>query len=612
MKNAEEKSRRVFDVSVRLRSGMKNASFLRPRLADFLPSFFIAVYLILCLGSMRTLSCTFDEPIHLPPGYVSWTLGDHRMNPDHPPLVRRIAALPLLFMDVTMRTDDHAWATSRPWEFGKRFLFRWNDADRLLFRGRLAIAVFVGGALGAAVFLWARRLFGPLPAAVALFLFALCPDMIAHGELVTNDLGITLFLFLSVASFERVAERTSPGRTLLAGAALGGALGTKFSGVALLPILAVLAAAAAIRPEPLRVEIGGRRWAIDSRLGRLGVLGVVFLAMAPVALVVVWASYGFHSALSPDPAVNAAFDWAAVQPPSHLVRGVLELVRRWRVVPEAWAYGFLHFLEHATTRPSFLMGEYSETGWHRYFLVTFALKTPLPLLLLGAAALLLLPRATGPERRAHLFVWLPFVLYFGMAVTRSINIGHRHLLPVYPFLFVAAGRCAGAVAGIAPSRRRTVALAGLAALLAWYAAGTLRVHPHYLAYFNELAGGPANGYRYLVDSNLDWGQDLVGLRQFMERTGVARLKLLYFGTADPGYYGVACDRLPGYQPPPPSTLVREVHPGDLVAVSATHLQGLYLEPPVRALAERLRAERPLAVIGYSLFVYRVDFAWSMS
>jgi hypothetical protein len=204
---------------------------------------------------------------------------------------------------------------------------------------------------------------------------------------------------------------------------------------------------------------------------------------------------------------------------------------------------------------------------------------------------------------------VPFTLYFALALTRTINIGHRHLLPVYPFLFVAAGYAAAALWD--RTTRRGAARAVLAFLLGWYAVGTLRVHPHYLAYFNELVGGPANGYKYLVDSNLDWGQDLVSLRAYMERNAVPRLKLLYFGTADPGYYGVACDRLPGYQPPPPSTLVREVRPGDIVAVSATHLQGVYLDPEVKALADLLRARRPVAVIGYSIFVYRADFSWSL-
>jgi hypothetical protein len=573
----------------------------------------LALYLALCVSAMRQTACTFDEPIHLPPGYVSWTLGDHRMNPDHPPLVRRIAALPLLLMDgIVVKQDDHAWATSRPWEFGKRFLFRWNDADRLLFPGRVAIALVVGGGLALGVFAAARRRFGRLAAAVALFLYVLDPDMIAHGMIVTNDLGITLFFFLSVLTFERLASRIDPLRTLLAGLALGGAIATKFSGIALLPMLLVLAGVAALDREPLVIATFGHRREITEPGRRFAVLVAALTAMVPIALAVVWASYGFHSPLAIDPAADAAFDWSAIQPANPLVRGVLGLVRRWQIVPEAWTYGFLHFLEHAQSRPSFLMGELSETGWKRYFLVTFGLKTPIPVLALGAAAPGLALRARGAERRVQLFLWLPFFMYFGLALSRSINIGHRHLLPVYPFLFVAAGGAFQAIAQGGMGRARLAARSALALLLGWHAFGTLRVHPHHLAFFNEIAGGPANGYRYLVDSNLDWGQDLIGLREFMAMRGVPRVKLLYFGTADPGYYGVACDRLPGYQPPPPSALVREVRPGDIVAVSATHLQGLYLDPEVKVLTDKLRTEPPLAVIGYSLFVYRVGFAWSAS
>jgi hypothetical protein len=569
----------------------------------------LAVYVTLCVTSMRWSACTFDEVIHLPPGWVSWTLGDHRMNPDHPPLLRRVAALPLLFMDVRMELDDHAWQVSRPWEFGKRFLFRWNDADRLLFWGRLSMIVWVGCALGLAVFFWTRRLFGLRAAAFALFLFALAPDMLAHGQVVANDLGITLFLFLGVIAFERLTQRVTPARVALVGLALGAGMATKFSGVALLPIVGVLGAIVALRKEPLPVAVGpGRVWSADTRLGRLAVLTACLAPIAVVAAAVVWAAYGFHSALARDAAVNAAFDWSRIQPPNPLVRGAFALVRTLQLMPDAWTYGFLHFLDHAQTRPAFLMGEHSETGWPHYFLVTFAVKTPVPLLVLGAAAAVLFARGRAGGRRLA-FVWVPFTLYFALALTRTINIGHRHLLPVYPFLFVAAGYAAAALWD--RTTRRGAARAVLALLLGWYAMGTLRVHPHYLAYFNELVGGPANGYKYLVDSNLDWGQDLVSLRAYMERNAVPRLKLLYFGTADPGYYGVACDRLPGYQPPPPSTLVREVRPGDIVAVSATHLQGVYLDPEVKALADLLRARRPVAVIGYSIFVYRADFSWSL-
>jgi hypothetical protein len=569
----------------------------------------LAVYAALCVASMRWAACTFDEVIHLPPGWVSWTLGDHRMNPDHPPLLRRVAAFPLLFMDVRMDPGDHAWQVSRPWEFGKRFLFRWNDADRLLFWGRLSMIVWVGGALALAVFAWTRRLCGLPAAAFALLLFVLAPDMLAHGQIVANDLGISLFLFLGVIAFERLGERVTPGRVALVGLALGAGMATKFSGIALLPIVGVLGTIVALRPEPLPVALRpGRGWSADTRPRRLAVLAACFVPIAIVAAAVVWAAYGFHSPLARDAAVDAAFDWSRIQPPNPVVRGAFTLVRTLQLLPDAWTYGFLHFLDHAQTRPAFLLGEHSETGWPHYFLVTFAVKTPVPLLLLGGAAAVLAARGNLGWRRLA-FVWLPFALYFGLALTRTINIGHRHLLPVYPFLFVAAGHAAATLWNA--GARRGLARAALVLLLGWYAAGTLRMHPHYLAYFNELAGGPANGYKVLVDSNLDWGQDLVSLRAYMEKNAVPRLKLLYFGTADPGYYGIACDRLPGYQPPPPSTLVREVRPGDLVAVSATHLQGVYLDPGVKALADLLRARRPVAVVGYSIFVYRADFSWSL-
>jgi hypothetical protein len=569
----------------------------------------LAVYVGLCMASMRSSACTFDEPIHLPPGWVSWKLGDHRMNPDHPPLLRRVAALPLLLMDVHMRTDDHAWQVSRPWEFGKRFLFRWNDADRLLFWGRVSMLAWVGCALGLAVFAWTRHLFGLPAAALALLLFALNPDMLAHGPIVANDLGITLFLFLGVVAFARMTERVTPGRVALLGLALGAGLATKFSGAALLPMVAPLAVVVALRREPIVVAPGwGRERTVATPPGKLAVLGVCLVPAGMLAAAVVWAAYGFHSPLARDPAVNAAFDWSRIQPPDPMVRGLFALVRRLQLMPDAWTYGFLHFLDHATTRPAFLLGEYSETGWRHYFLVTFALKTPLPLLLLAASSIVLTIRAR--DWRGACFVWIPFSVYFLMALSRSINIGHRHILPVYPFVFVAAGQAAATL--WAAGRGRLPARAALVALLSWYAVGTLRVHPHYLAYFNELAGGPANGYKHLVDSSLDWGQDLIGLRDYMQRNGVPRLKLLYFGTADPGYYGIACDRLPGYQPPPPSTLVRDVRPGDLVAVSATHLQGVYLDPGVRVLVDQLRARKPIAVIGYTIFIYRADFAWSLS
>jgi 4-amino-4-deoxy-L-arabinose transferase-like glycosyltransferase len=568
----------------------------------------LVVYLLLALSASRTKSSTFDEPIHLPPGYMSLTLGDHRMNPDHPPLVRRLAALPLLFLDVKWDPDDFAWSVGRPWEFGKRFLYRWNDAETLLFWGRLPI-LLLGASLLAAVYRFTRRHYGEAAAVLAVWLGALHPDFLAHGAIVSTDLGITLFLFLGVLAFSRVVESVSAGRVVLAGLAFGAALATKFSGVGLLPMLGLPALLVALDGRPLAVHWKGTTREVRSRRDKLLLLGAVFGIMGLVAVPTVWAAYGFHSRLAVDPEANARiFDWRSVELEGTAAQGLADAVHRSGILPEAWVWGFLHFLVHAESRPAFLLGELSESGWWYYFAATFLLKTPLPLLVLLAIGIVTAHR-TRADRRVEWLVFLPLVVFFALSMTRNINIGHRHLLPVYPFVLVIAGRVAALAFG-ASGHGRALKL-GVAALALAQAVVAARAYPHYLAYFNALGGGSANGWRRLGDSNLDWGQELKALRLWMERNAVPRVKLAYFGTADVKYYGVAADRLPGYQPPPPSAVVREVRPGDVLAVSATLLQGLYVDDSSLALMKRLRERTPVAVIGHALFVYRADFSTTL-
>ena len=563
----------------------------------------LALYAALAIVSERHKSAVFDEIIHLPPGYAIVKLGDHRMNPLHPPLARVIAAVPLLFMDVRVDPDDLAWRTARPWEWGKRFLYRWNDGDRFLFWGRLPI-VALAIVLALAVFLWARRLWG-LPAGfLALFLCVLNPDVLAHGHLATNDLPVVLFVFLSVIAFERLVERVTIARVLAVALAVGAAFATKFSAFALPPILLALSVVVALRREPLPVSIGPPR-EVQARGAKLLVLVGVVVLIGALALVVVWAAYGFQSALTPDPAVDAFMHEHDAPPASAALRIGARLTRG-TLLPEAWVWGFLNCFKSFASRPSFLLGEYSDTGWWYYFPVAIALKAPLALLVLVIAAAACAWTHPAPGR-AQWFVWLPPALFLALTMTQNINIGHRHVLAIYPFLFVAASR----VATLAWEARGRWGRAALAVLVFWYAASVLRVHPNYLAYFNEAAGGPSQGWRWLVDSNVDWGQDLPGLKRYMDTSGIPRVTLCYFGTADPAYYGIAADRLPSYQPPPPSTIVRAVHPGDVVAISATHLQGVYLEPEMQPLMALFRARRPLATIGDSIFVYRADFSYAL-
>ena len=565
----------------------------------------LLIYGCLSVTSMRTKASTFDECAHVVAGYTALRFGDYRLTPDHPPLVHKLAALPLLGLDLHFQQDDSTWALGRQWELGRRFLYRWNDADQVLFWSRIPIVV-LGALLAVSVFLWTRRHWGTLAGCLALFLCVLSPDVLAHGQLVTTDMGIALFVFLSVIAFERLADGVTWRRLLATGLAVGAAFATKFSALILLPVLGLLGLLRALTGPALEVAIpGGKGLTLSGPRRRLVGFVLVSLAIAIVALAVVWASYDFRYPASRDAAFGQLIPWTRLEPSEPVLASGVSAARRLAVLPESYLWGFLRFFKHQQARPAFLLGRTSDAGFWYFFPVSFALKTPLALI-----ALLIIAAATW--RRSHVSwsseatLLVPVLLYGAVTLTRGINIGHRHLLPLAPFLFAAAGRAA---AWAWAARPRKGPLVVVAALMAWQVAATARIHPHYLAYFNELAGGPANGYRLLVDSSLDWGQDLKGLKAYMQRRGIPRVKLSYFGTADPEYYGIAADLLPGYLPPPPDRTTWEVRAGDVVAISATNLPGLYLDPSLQPLLARLQALQPIDNVGYSILIYRADFSW---
>jgi len=562
----------------------------------------IALYATLAITSLHHMAAVFDEGAQFPAGYTYWTFGDFRLNPEHPPLVKLLAAAPLLFMNVTVHPENAAWLQGRQWEFGRLFLYSWNDGDKLLFWGRLTV-VFLGCLLAAAVFGWARRLMGLAGASLALLLCALSPDILAHGRLVTFDVGITLFIFLTVVAFERLTERATWTRMLWAGLALGAAFATKESAVSLVPILLVLSAWVVMVREPMVLDLGSRApTVLAARRDRVRYLALFLLVMGAIALVVIWTVYGFQARLQPHSSLQGM--WGMIWPTTPALASATSWVKRWGLLPEAYLYGLLMVFQHNTRGNVFLMGHVAAGGFSYFYPVAFLVKTPVPLIVLAAMSLLL-RRLRPLPLRAKGFLWLPVLIYLGLVLTRHVQNGHRHLLPIYPFLFVAAGRTAAGAAGRSWSKPATLLMMGLAS---WYAFGTLRVFPNYLAYFNEAAGGPRKGYRELVDSDLDWGQDLEALKVYMDANHIRRIKLSYFGSADPGYYGIDYDLLPSYRLGNPRTW--SVQPGDLVAVSATQLQGIYVPPEDQNLMEEFRKREPLAKIGYSIFIYRADFALS--
>ena len=545
--------------------------------ARLAPALAVGAFLVLALTSAASHSGTFDEGVYVSAGYAGWRFGDFRVNTTHPPLAKLLAAAPLLLLDVRADPQDGAFLEAHSWKLARRFVYEWNEPRRLLFWARAAVAL-LAASLVLLVWAWARRHWGSAAGSLALLLAALSPDLLAHGSLATTDLPVTALAFASVVAFERLLEGPSAWRVLATGAALGGALLSKHTALLLLPLLFALGVADALaRGLPLRRS-----------LPRM----LALLALcAAIAYGVLWAGYGFRYAAAADPAHTEPLVWRA---------GGAGL-RDSRLLPEAYVHGLFDLFARSQDRRAFLLGQHSSEGWWYYFPVTFLLKTPLPLLALLAVALL---RAPASLARRAAFLWLPAAAFGLAALASSVDIGHRYLLPMHPFLIVAA---ASAAPVLLERGRRGRSL--LLLLCAWYAAGTALNHPHHLAYFNELAGGPSQGYRWLADSNVDWGQDLIRLKRYMEEQRLPSVKLSYFGTAPPEAYGIRHELLPSMMRPFPERLSLLVRPGDVVVVSATNLQGVYLPRPARRLMERFKEQQPIARVGRSLFVYRAEFGW---
>ena len=387
----------------------------------------ILVYASLAVSSMRTTSAVYDETAHLPAGYSYLTLRDFRMNAEHPPLVKELAALPLLFMDVRMRTATPAWTLGQEWEFGHRFLYQWNDGDRLLFWGRLPV-VALGCALGLAVFLWTRRHFGLRAGTIAFVLCLLSPDVLAHGQIVTTDLAVALFLFLSVIAFHAVTQRVTATGVLLAGLASGAALASKFSALVLVPILGALAVVVAVSSRPL--TLAHFRAAPRPAVGtgpRLAVLALVLFAIGAIALTFVWATYAFHPRLANDPEAAANVSWSRLERPG-AASAVLRGVRAAGLLPDAYVYGLATVLHDTEGRPAFLFGRISEKGFWYYFPATFLLKTPVALLALLAFPFLRPRDEDEGRRRAP-----PLPLATGGALRRGhTHAPHEHRTPPSP------------------------------------------------------------------------------------------------------------------------------------------------------------------------------------
>ncbi|MFN3762729.1 MAG: ArnT family glycosyltransferase, partial [Anaerolineae bacterium] len=515
-------------------------------------SFLVFVLFAPLMAHARSASITFDEGPHIAAGYACLRTGDLRLQPVHihPPLANILAAAPLLLQpDLPDPRRIDGWEIASLSAVTDTVVWQYPYPARMALATRLPI-IGMTLLLAAIVGRWAADLWGPRGGLLALFLLAFDPHIIAHGSLVTTDMAVTLWGTAALFLAARALRRPHWGYAVGASVALGLALASKVSAVSLIPALLMLGLLAPVRlRHRLTAVIGG-------------------LALAALVL---WAVYGFE--------FRAVAGFPLPLPAATHLEIYRSLQSHYR-------------LGH----PAFLLGQNSDHGWWYYFPVAFALKTPIPTILLTLAGLIGKPRFTPQVLRRRAPLWIFPLVYLASTPFSTVNIGYRHLLPVLPFLFILAGR------GVRNAGYGVRAYSVLRIpLLAWLALGTWRVAPNYLAFFNELAGGPAGGYRYLVDSNLDWGQNFWQLRDWMRLNGVERVFYAHYSPARPEVYGVPVDFLPPDWRAVPFTPL-DPAPG-VYAIGATVLQGVYT-PDVNTYAW-FRARLPAARLGYALFLYRV-------
>ncbi|MCX7887210.1 MAG: glycosyltransferase family 39 protein [Verrucomicrobiae bacterium] len=539
---------------------------------------FTALYVTLAVVSYTRESATWDEPQHLTAGYAALTRLDFRIDPEHPPLVRMWAALPLaLSRGIRFDEGGHYWRNGPQWYFCHQFMYRDNDADRMLYRARFMI-VLLGVLLGVLLFCWAHELFGFWPATAALALYCFEPNLLAHGRLVTTDFGLVCFSFGAVYFLWRLTRHFSLGNVAAMTVFFVLAQTTKFSAVLLWPIFGALL---------VLVAVLARRY-----LASLGI--AVLLGVA--SYVGIWAAYGFRFRVTATPPPAFAFEFEKDPRVRRATPRLCELAH-WitarRLLPQAYAQGFLLGQAKAQERAGYLCGRYSTRGWWYYFPVAFLIKTPLAVL---AVFFVGVGICLWRWRYDWLFALVPVVVFLGAGMAANINIGLRHVLTIYPFVLLVG---AAALARLRWARRVAPYVA---------AAELSLVYPHCIAAFNLIVGGPSHGHKYLVDSNLDWGQDLKGLKRWMDKHGVGMVNLSYFGTADPAYYGIRCQYLPG-GPFFADGLVGPPRLPGYVAVSVTNLRGVYFTEEFRRYYGRLLEHEPVARIGHSIHVYWMERPW---
>ncbi|MFA6495343.1 MAG: glycosyltransferase family 39 protein [Candidatus Paceibacterota bacterium] len=611
----------------------------------------------LMLNAAASDSAIMDELAHIPAGYSYVSQLDYRLNPEHPPLVKALAALPLLFAQVSLPTDIPAWQTAvnGQWDMGTAFLYQTNDhrADTIIFLARL-FPILITLGLILLVYWWSRKLVGPLWALAPTFFTALSPNILAHGHYVTTDIGAALGFLATLYTLNAFWAVPSKKTLAIAGIVFGLAQLTKFSLVLMIPIagfLALMHWRGTMRTNNMRLsEILSWRllwkYLYSSTLifiiGYAVVWGMYALVTAryPIERQVADTTFilnsfsgGSHGASFPScithPSMRCIADldiWMAHTPGmramGQYLLGVLMVMQR---------------SDGGNT--AYFLGNLGGGGWWYYFPIVFLIKETLPALFyMAIGAWAALRRMSRTSMRPRMQRWWDYVarhfpefsmatvivVYWAYSMHSPLNIGFRHILPTVPLLYMLATISVkkwvvreDATSDEEPSLRtmwhtlKKIARMSaqgtlIAVLILWGCFETALASPHFLSYFNEMGGGTWNGYHLVTDSNYDWGQDLKALDAYVKQNNIQKIAVDYFGGGSPHYYlgdAVAIS----WNSPMGSPADHGI---DWLAVSVNSIQSakahpLFDQAPANTYPWITDWDHPYARAGTSIFIYRL-------
>lgn len=502
---------------------------------------------LLMVFAAKLNSQTTDEGVHLTAGYTYLTQHDFRLDPEHPPLIKELCAVPLLFMKNVHLELGQLWNQANnfyydSWQeariLGEQFLYaNGNNPEQLLFWGRF-VCIILTLILGWFAFFWAKKLYGLNAGILAAFLTLFFPNILAHGTLINTDLGLTLFFFISVYFWGEFLKKKNWSDLVLAGVFSGLTFASKYTAIILFFILLVLAIIKIIQEKKGYAKI---------ILSYLGVLAIAFI--------VVWATYGFS--LQAPPALNEGLSEKVNFEIAHFDRfyksidlfssdnsahvpatynGVYAFFRP-ALIPADFFKGLVFVTTHALGgHGSYLLGMNSNTGWWYYFPVAIFFKTPIPIFILLTLTIIYYRKIRAKENFDELLLILPPLIFLAFAMYSKADLGIRHILPIFPFIFVYIAKSIN----ILEFSKSVWIKIILYVSIVWYLLSNLVSFPNYIAYFNEFALGSKNGHKILTDSNLDWGQDIYRIKKYVDDNNIKVSYLVYPWDGQPAlqYYGL--------------------------------------------------------------------------